>query len=488
MGNAHRLALYSRGKACFVQDWGGWHAWDGRRWKRAKLGEERESAKSAVRATRRLALENGSERLADYAEKSQSRARLDSMIKLAESEPGIPQSPEHFDNAPLQLNLANGLLDLETSELLEHNPNVYVTRLADVAFSENAECPHWVSFLSKVFDGNLNIIQFVQRAVGYTLTGTTGEQVLFFLYGTGANGKSTFLEIISALIGDYATQAPFTTFTTKRQGASNDLAMLAGARMVIATEADRGARFSESLLKSVTGQDAISARFLFREYFKFKAQFKLWIAANHKPIIKGQDEAIWRRIRIIPFTVTIPEAERDPQLYSKLHAELPGILQWALEGYRDWNEGGLQAPPEVLKATEEYREEMDLLADFLADCCVMSPSARIGVHVLFDAYVNWCEQNGEDPVKKRTFSPMLVERKFKKGRSGSNGNIRWEGIELRSNAGGARTEVAEGEGPDPLSQSSSYIKRNSKSSSAQFSNPFTGDTDALPEGYEEGQV
>lgn len=290
-------------------------------------------------------------------------------------------------------------------------------------------CPRWVGFLDRIFDHNAALIAFMQRTFGYALTGLTTEQVLFLLYGLGANGKSTLLEALRRLGGEYARQADFTTFLeTDHEGARNDVAALKGARIVMAVEADSRRALSESVVKQITGGDIIAARFLYGEFFEFKPELKLFLAANHKPHIRGTDLAIWRRIRLVPFNVTIGESERDPHLVEKLEAELPGILAWAVRGCADWQEKGLSAPPEVADATADYRADEDQVGRFIDDCCVMDPQATVRASDLFAAYRKWCEVVGEKESSQKAFGQRLEEKGFKAGR---NNRARfWTGIHL----------------------------------------------------------
>jgi len=266
--------------------------------------------------------------------------------------------------------------------------------------------------------GNLDMIEFLQRAVGYSLTGETSEQCFFLLYGTGANGKTTFLEVMRTILGDYAMHSPAETFMVKQNGAGipNDLARLRGARYVTVVESDDGQRIAEPLVKMVTGGDTITARFLHREFFEFKATFKVWLATNHKPVIRGTDYAIWRRVRMIPFTVTIPEGERDKKLPEKLLSESTAILGWAIEGALLWQKRGLAEPDMVKAATENYREEMDPLADWLAERCVTGPELQgLG---LYSDYEVWAKENGRRPMDGRAFARRLEELGFKRDRRG----------------------------------------------------------------------
>jgi putative DNA primase/helicase len=267
--------------------------------------------------------------------------------------------------------------------------------------------------------GKPQLVSFLQRALGYSLTGDTREHCLFFLHGSGNNGKTTFLEIMRYLLGDYSTKAEFSTFLAKQsEGPRNDIARLRGARLVAASEADGGKRLAEALIKEITGGDTISARFLHHEFFEFKPQFKIWLAANDKPIIKGTDHGIWRRIRLVPFTVKIPDEEIDKSLPEKLRAELPGIFAWIVQGCLDWQKVGLGEPPEVKQATQEYREEMDVLGDFITAKCRLGPDEETPARLLYREYKSWAIEAGTEVITETAFGRSLSGRGITIRRSG----------------------------------------------------------------------
>ena len=363
----------------------------------------------------RAADEDIRKRIAKHAMASESAHKLRAMLEMASSEPGIPVLPDQLDRDPWQLNVYNGTVNLRTGALEPHRADHLITKLAPVSYDPDADCPLWLSFLDRVMDGDRDLIGFLQRAVGYSLTADTGEQCFFILHGSGANGKTTFLQAISALLGDYALQTPTDTLLIRRGGGiPNDLARLRGARLVTAIEADEGRRLAEALVKQVTGGDKVTARFLHAEFFEFVPEFKLWLGTNHKPAIRGTDWAIWRRIRLVPFNVTIPPEEQDHQLGQRLLAELDGILAWAVQGCLDWQREGLNPPPAVVNATAAYRDESDPLGTFLEDCCILDDNARAQAGPLYDTYRQWCKSNGEDAVTSRRFSRQLDERGFDK--------------------------------------------------------------------------
>jgi putative DNA primase/helicase len=433
-GNAERLAARHGHDLRYCHPWGQWLVWDGRRWCPDDTGEIVRRAKDTVRALYAEAAAIVNEELrkavAAWARSSESWFRLKTMVHLAQSEPGLFVRPEQLDADPWLLNVANGTLDLRTGALRPHDPADLLTRLAPVAYDPQAAAPTWEAFLERILAGSRELIEFLQRAVGYALTGDTREQVLFILYGTGANGKSTLLAALAGMLGDYAQHTPGETLLSRRPGCvPNDVARLRGARLVMAVEAEENERLAESLVKQMTGGDPLTARFLHHEWFEFTPDFKLFLATNHNPLIRGTDLAIWRRIRRIPFAVTIPEAEQDRTLSDRLRAELPGILAWAVRGCLAWQRDGLGLPPEVQCATADYRLEMDVLANFLEDCCLQKPAAQVAVQALYQAYTGWCQANGEPPLAKRTFGCRLKDRGFQPHR-GAAGTRTWLGIGL----------------------------------------------------------
>ena len=445
LGNAERLKDHAGADLRFVWVWDSWMVWDGRRWKRDAGGEILRRARDTVRAlaTMAEALDDEKQRagLVKHALKTESAGKLQAMVKLGACLLG--EEPAAFDQRPWLLNCLNGTIDLSTGKLGPHRRSDLLTKLVSVEFDPAATCPRWEAFLLQVMDGNPEMAAFLQRAVGYSLTGATVEQVLFLLYGTGANGKSTFTETLRALLADYATQAEFTTFLARTSDSvRNDIARLVGARFVSASEAEGGRPLAEAVVKQMTGGDIVTARFLFKEFFEFRPDFKVWLAANHKPSVRGTDHGIWRRIRLVPFAVTIPPEQRDKRLPERLRAELPGILAWAVRGCLAWQQEGLGAPPEVLAATDSYREEMDVLAGFLDEHCVVQPGAFVATKELYAAYATWAEGAGEKKLSKKWLAMRLAERGLSSGR-GLRGARGWSGLRLRRDGDLARPSSSE---------------------------------------------
>lgn len=422
LGNAARFARDHKDRVRCCESLG-WLTWDGARWRRDETGEVERLARDTIRmmyaevATipdekRRMAL-------ALHAAASESRARLVAMVALAQSELGIAARASMFDREPFMLNTASGVVNLKTGEVKDHDPSASITRLAPTFYNRAAACPRWLTFLDRIMGGDLDRVDFLQRAVGYSLTGDTSEQVFFVLYGTGSNGKSTFLEVLRTVLGDYTLHTPAETLMMKPNGGGipNDLARLRGARLVTAVESEDGRRLAESLLKQMTGGDTITARFLHKEFFEFRPEFKVWLATNHKPRIFGTDHAMWRRVRLVPFEVTIPASERDKGMTPQLVEESTGILAWAVEGCLHWQREGLREPESVLAATKTYREEMDPIAQFITDRCALDPALNAPTGALYAAFVAWCEKNGRVPMNSMRFSLHLQERGLKPGKN-----------------------------------------------------------------------
>jgi putative DNA primase/helicase len=314
------------------------------------------------------------------------------------------------------LNTYGGTVDLRSGKIHEHSRNEYLTKIT--AAGPSGDCPLWLSFLDRVTSGDAELRLFLQRMVGYSLTGSTREHALFFLYGTGANGKSVFLTTISGVLGEYAKTAPASSFTARaNEQHPTDLAGLRGARFVTASETEDGARWAESKIKSLTGGDKITARFMRCDFFEFVPEFKLVIAGNHKPGLRSVDEAMRRRLLLVPFTVTIPHAERDPGLGEKLRLEFPGILAWAVEGCLAWQRKGLNPPAAVQKATRDYLAAEDAIGEWLEDRCIADIALWTAGAVLFSDYKGWCEKAGERAMSPKRFTQALDARGFCQART-----------------------------------------------------------------------
>jgi putative DNA primase/helicase len=368
---------------------------------------------------------------ARWAGKSEAWNRQRAMLELVQHQRSIVVRVDELDARPWLFNVANGVLDLEHETLRAHDPVDMLTKRSPVVYDPQAKAPRWEEFLERVVPSS-EVREFLQRAAGYSLTGLAVEQVLFLLYGVGANGKTTFLEVIRAVAGDYGQQTPAATLLSRRgDGVPNDVARLRGARFVSAVETEANRTLAEALVKRLTGGDKIAARFLFKEFFEFDTEFSLWLATNHRPRVRGTDHAIWRRILLVPFTTVIPDDQQDKQLTATLIAkELPGILAWAVRGCTVWREHGLDPPREVTGATTEYRAEQDILGDFIADMCDVVADDVESAKNLYDAYRRWCDGNGERPETQKQFGIALAERGFEPTRTRTE--RQYKGLKLRA--------------------------------------------------------
>ena len=340
----------------------------------------------------------------------------------------VPVTPNLLDRHKMLLNTPTGVIDLNVFDVRQATPKDYFTKSVNANFDKSAKCPLWDKFLETIFNGDKDLIRYVQKAVGYSLTGSTAEQCAFFLYGTGRNGKSTFIDVLRELFGNYARNIqPETIMVRNNNGINSDIARLKGARLVTTVEPNEGLKLNEGLLKQLTGGDIITARKLYAEEFEFKAEFKLWMATNHKPIIRGTDLGIWRRVHMIPFTVVIPENEVDKQLTEKLMQELDGIFTWALRGLAMYNKEGLEMPSAVQQAVEEYKKEMDVVSRFLDECTEKAFAKSVKASDLYRIYTNWCSQYGEYQMSNTKFGKEMVQRYEKVKRPDG---LYYSGIEL----------------------------------------------------------
>ncbi len=373
LGNAHRLIANHGHELRYIAPWGSWLTWDGTRFA-TDPGDVRVTD-LASSIPRRLFADAGDDSLdrttrdnqLKWAKRSESATALAAAVRLARSVPGVAIDHAQLDADKALLNVENGTVDLGTGELLDHDPERLITKLAPVRYEPEATAPTFDAYLERVLP-DADVRAFVQRAVGYSLSGEVSEQVLFFVTGVGANGKSVLMSTISRLLGDYATTAPKDLLlATRHEPHPTSMTQLFGARFASAIETEAGAKLAEAQVKQLTGGDEITARRMREDFWTFAPTHKLWLACNHLPKINGRDHAIWRRIRVVPFNVVIPEDERDPHLVDTIEAELSGVLNWALEGHRQWRANGLEVPRSVAEATAEYRQASDWLTRFCAE-------------------------------------------------------------------------------------------------------------------------
>lgn len=369
---------------------------------------------------------------------------LEAGLKLASCRPELATLTSQFDMNPMEFNCLSGVIDLGTGALLPHTPKHLNTHIAPVALAAaGTECRRWMQFIDEVMCGDKELVAYLQRVMGYVLTGRMDEQCFFVFYGCGSNGKSTFINTIRELMGSYAKQVEVSTFmdTGRNDGLRNDLAALAGRRFVVSPEGKQGAALDESTVKAFTGGDALSVRFLHKEYFELQPVGKIVLATNYKPVVRGTDNGIWRRMRLVPFLASFDASQADKGLADKLKAELPAILRWAVEGAKLWHQHGLGAPQAVVKATLEYRSAMDILQTFIDERCEKSHEAKEGSQAMYDAYTAWCASAGiRFPQKQAAFNLQLEERGFLRKKTSAQ-NV-WMGVRLKSSVPGAASYSA----------------------------------------------
>ena len=440
VGNAERFAAMFKDQVKYCAIYKKWFIWNGKRWEQDDTGKIITYAIECVRNIIHDAdlLPEGDKRkaLIQHSLKSESSGKLKALLEIASGMPAITVRSEDLDQNPWLLNCQNGTIDLRTGKLKPHEPKDYITRICAAAYNPDCAIPLWTQLMEKITGGDKEYIRYIQKALGYALTGDISEQAIFILYGTGSNGKSTMLNIFAALLNGYAQSTSSDTFMQKKnESVNNDIARLKGARFVSAIEMEEGKRMAESLIKSMTGGDKLVTRFLYGEFFEYVPQFKVFLAVNHKPDIRDTTNSIWRRIKIMEFNNTFTEQERDKNFPTKIMAkELPGILAWAVQGCLDWQQNGINAPDIVEAATRAYKEEMDSFSHFFNECCVVREGARVSNKMLRAKYDEWCAENGERGLTQRPFSRKLRERGYDTRNSSPTGTAEWHGFTLRGEA------------------------------------------------------
>ncbi|HNL88509.1 MAG TPA: phage/plasmid primase, P4 family [Nitrospira sp.] len=389
----------------YCSQWGKWMVWTGNRWQ----ADDTLLVNHLMRhICREAAMKADSHRL---AAKLASSSTVSGVERLARSDRQHASTSEEWDRDPWLANAPGGVINLRTGQVRPHKREDRMTKITTA--TPKGSCPQWIAFLSDITAGNQELMSYLQRVIGYCLTGVTSEHALFFLYGTGANGKSVFVNVITTILGDYAANAPMDTFMeTRSDRHPTDLAGLRGARFVSSIETEQGRRWNESKVKAITGGDKVSARFMRQDFFEYLPQFKLIIAGNHKPSIRNVDEAMKRRLHLIPFTVTIPPEKRDGKLTEKLLQERDGILAWAVEGCLAWQREGIKAPASVVSATEEYFEAEDALGLWIEERCELHPEAKVSSSDLYADWREWAERAGEYVGSIKRFSEVLITRGF----------------------------------------------------------------------------
>lgn len=432
VGNGRRMVAEHGDVLRYVAEWG-WLYYDGCAWIKDQTGEVERRAKATVDGMLVAATTlsgDAQKLLARHALRSQSWARIQGMIDSASSELAVVARPKDFDRDPWLLNVTNGTIDLRTGAVRAHERADLLTMRAPIEYEPDGDAPTFSRFVAQIMADKATKVSLLQRALGYSLSGVTTEQKLFMPTGGGGNGKGALMRTIEAAVGPYHRKADIQSFLERRgDGIREDIADLAGARIVSAEEPSKGRALDEGVVKKLTGGDTVSARFLRRDRFTYRPAFKLWLAFNHKPRIRGNDHGIWRRIVLIDFPITF---EPDSALEPAMLRELPGVLAWMVQGARDWHEYGLSIPEEVLTDTANYRKEQDGFGSFLEERCELRPDAKEGARPLFEAYTAWATlARIRHPMDLTAFGTELTERNFGKEREGGTGRILRTGLKLR---------------------------------------------------------
>ncbi len=418
---AQRFARLYRGKLLWINESANWLKWTGTAWAACENGEELRAAEQILldivdEARERMTVDRkGGGAAMREALSLQRESRIRAMIALAKAEPGMSAGLTALDANPMLLGVVNGVVDLVAGTLIPARPEQYISRQCSASFSQEASCPHWLQFLSDIFQGDQSIIDSVQRLCGYSLTGSNTEEVLVICYGHGANGKSVFHNVISAIFADYSRNAPPDILVQKQinaGGPSPALAMLAGVRLVGINELAAGDKLDEQALKSLAGREPITARHLYGSFFEYTPQFCAWLRTNHKPIITGTDHAVWRRLVVLPFLRQFNESERDKNLETKLLAERDGVLSWMVEGARLWCDSGLALSDTIQREVATYRTESDVLGQFLSEVSMVQPDSSVPQQKLYQLWALWCAENGLRPSSKQSFTRRLAELGF----------------------------------------------------------------------------
>lgn len=427
--NAKAFAQIARGHFLYVATRDCWLQWHQQMWNVCEKDEHIAMAKDVcgrmLTAAGRVFQQNQAQgkRLMQDAMAAHNLSRITAMLKLAVSEPEMATTDRELDCDPYLLGVRNGVIDLRTGRHYFNQPEMRITRYCNAGFAEDATCPQWLRFLDQIFINDTATIECVQRLLGCTLLGLATEEILIICYGHGSNGKSVFSNVVHKIMGGYAITAPPSLLTARRQddtGPRNDLAALAGARYVSINEMQAGDRLDEQVVKMLAGREPISARFLHQEFFEFTPSFTPWLRTNHKPIITGLDDGIWRRLVLLPFSRKFADHEKDPALEQKLLDEQDAILMWMVEGAKLYLQDGIKLSPRMRSELGTYRSESDLLGEFLSDQTRPDPTGKANQGTLYKSYREWCEECGVRPLSKKTFTQRLAERGYPEGKSGKN--------------------------------------------------------------------
>lgn len=446
LGNARRFVrLEGRNfRYCSTTAAGGWLRWTGQRWEPDDTGAHARAAKripdsiraDADRAARSargsadgdpdVAAEKAFGECMAWADQTESAGALDALIRVAKTEAPLIVRRTELDADPWTFNTPAGTMSLRSGEVHPNRREDLLTQIGGVGYDPAATCPRWARFVSEIMDGDAEMVSYLQRIVGYAMVGEVREAAFFIFWGSGRNGKGTFVERIRKVLGTYACNTPTTTFVNRRDGIPNDLAALDGKRLVTMSESDSGAALEEGLVKQVTGGDPMTARFMRGEFFDFIPVFTPILSTNNKPVVKGMDPAIWSRLHLVPFVVSF-EGREDHGLKHALDAELPGILNWCLDGVADWRDHGLKVPAKAKAAGVGYRSEMDVVGRFLEDRTRPSTVENADNTDLYRAFVTWCQDNGEREKSQRWLTQALQNRRLEQVCASRK---YWRGLEL----------------------------------------------------------
>jgi putative DNA primase/helicase len=432
LGYARRLIAAYGARLRYAPAWRKWLVWDSKRWAIDDTGQAARWCKVIARTltTEAMAVTDDDKRraLVRLARRGESSAGVAGALTLASTEPEVAVTPDDLDADPFLLNCANGTLDLRTGELREHDPADLLTKIAGAAYQPGTPAPEWAKFLTRV-QPDESMRDFLARLTGLALEGRVVEHLLPIHHGQGANGKTTYTDAVLHALGDYADVADPDLLTARTFDAHpTGVADLFGLRLAVLHESDAGRRLAEGTVKRLTGGDRVKARRMREDFWSFDPSHTFVMLTNHKPIIGGTDEGIWRRLRLVPWGVVIPPAERDAELGDKLQLEADAILSWLVAGYRDWHDRGLDEPDQVTKATKAFREESDTLGRFLEQRCLIGPHFNVGSSDLFAAWSRWCADEGEEPGTQTAFATTLQTKGY--DNYTVNGRRRWRGVAL----------------------------------------------------------
>lgn len=432
LGTAERLLYENADNIRFCPELNIFLLWDGKRWRKDRDGGAKRLAIAMIKGLYDVKSAPDPEAQLKWAKCCESRSKIESIVELLKALPGVPISINELDQEKYLVNCKNGTIDLKTGNLMTPNKMHNITHLLPFEYrpyNANTDCQRWIQFLCEITNGNTDLMKYLWKLAGLCLSGDTSEHLLNIFYGMkGRNGKGIFIQVMQDILGDLQCVLPFATFEPKNAGAiPNDIAMMAGKRLVVAQESNEGKRLDEAVIKTLTGGDALTGRFLRAEFFQFKPTHKIILTTNNRPVIRETSNAIWARLRLIPFEVSF-EGREDKHLDEKLQKELPEIFSWAVAGFAEWQREGLE-PPECIKAAcKEYRAGEDTVQNFVDECCYTNENCTVAAKDLYDSFTSWAAKNGEKPLSRRVFNDRIRQRNFKDYTS--MGFLRFRGIGL----------------------------------------------------------